>query len=176
MSTINNIYFTCYTNKIWRHYAIDKGKNYNEFYGVIYPSSIQFAFNPNSSVNKVFKTINYEGSNGWEIQSIASELEGVDSNGNSYDDNSAFIHSYDGGSYTENGTIYRAGFTRKENKYMCNIVNSSTVRPDEVVFGDQMSGIKGYYTTVTIQNDSTTDAGGLKTLFAVSSNYVLSSN
>ena len=121
----------------------------------------------------------HERANGPEERQIAEdpgELEGVDSNGNSYDDNSAFIYSYDGGSYTENGTIYRAGFTRKENKYMCNIVNSSTVRPDEVVFGDQMSGIKGYYTTVIIQNDSTTDAGGLKTLFAVSSNYVLSSN
>ena len=63
-----------------------------------------------------------------------------------------------------------------ENKYVCNIINNSTVRPDEIIFGDQISGIKGYYTTVIIQNDGTTDAGGLKTLFAVSSNYVPSSN
>ena len=176
LNTLNSVYYTCNNAQIWNHYDESVGNNRGSFYGVTYKSKIEFVFNPNSSVNKVFKTINYEGSNGWEIQSIASELEGVDSNGNSYDDNSAFIYSYDGGSYTENGTIYRAGFTRKENKYMCNIVNSSTVRPDEVVFGDQMSGIKGYYTTVIIQNDSTTDAGGLKTLFAVSSNYVLSSN
>ena len=176
LNTLNSVYYTCNNAQIWNHYDESVGNNRGSFYGVTYKSKIEFVFNPNSSANKVFKTINYEGSNGWEIQSIASELEGVDSNGNSYDDNSAFIYSYDGGSYTENGTIYRAGFTRKENKYMCNIVNSSTVRPDEVVFGDQMSGIKGYYTTVIIQNDSTTDAGGLKTLFAVSSNYVLSSN
>ena len=176
LNTLNSVYYTCNNAQIWNHYDETVGNNRGNFYGVTYKSKIEFVFNPNSSVNKVFKTLSYEGSNGWEIQSMDSELEGVNSNGNSYDDNSAFIYSYDAGSYVENGNTYRAGFTRKENKYMCNIINNSTVRPDEIIFGDQMSGIKGYYTTVVIQNDSTTDTGGLKTLFAVSSNYVLSSN
>jgi len=176
LNTLNSVYYTCNSAQIWQHYDETAGKNKGSFYGVTYKSKVEFVFNQNSSMNKVYKTINYEGSNGWEIQSITSEIEGVNSNGNSYDDNSAFIYSYDEGAYIENGATFRAGFARKENKYMCNIINNSTVRPDEIIFGDQISGIKGYYTTVIIQNDGTTDAGGLKTLFAVSSNYVPSSN
>ena len=139
-------------------------------------SSIEFVFNPNASTSKVFKTINYEGSNGWEVNSIIGDIDSVQANGSSYNDSSAFIYSYDEGSYVENGITYRAGFNKKENKYMCNIINNSTARPDEVIFGDQISGIKGYYVTVTMQNDDTTDTGGLKRLFAVSSEHVLSVN
>ena len=176
MSTINNVYFTCYTNKIWRHYAIDKGKNYSEFYGILYPSSIQFAFNPTIQYAKVFNTIGYEGSNGWNVQNILSDPNGVQDTGLSYNDTSIFINSYEEGQYIENGITYRAGFNRKENKYMCDIINDTITRPGEVVFGEQMSGIKGYYVTVTMQTDNTTDIGGLKSIFAVSGNHVLSLN
>lgn len=47
--------------------------------------------------------------------------------------------------------------------------------PGEVRFGNQMSGIKGFFATVKISTDDTTDVGGFKELFAVSSNYVESS-
>jgi hypothetical protein len=46
--------------------------------------------------------------------------------------------------------------------------------PGQVLPGASMSGIKGYFATVKISTDSTTDVGGLKTLFAVSSNFVKS--
>ena len=46
---------------------------------------------------------------------------------------------------------------------------------ERVVFGDEMSGIKGYFATVKISTDATTQAGGAKELFAVSSNFVTSS-
>ena len=81
---------------------------------------------------------------------------------------------------------YYAGFVRRENKYVANIVNSSAVIPGEVRFGAQVTGIKGFFATVTISTDmeinqttkqaiSGTDIGGLKELFAVSSNYTESS-
>jgi hypothetical protein len=38
-----------------------------------------------------------------------------------------------------------------------------------------MSGIKGYFATVKISTDTVTQPGGPKELFAVSSNYVMSS-
>ena len=38
-----------------------------------------------------------------------------------------------------------------------------------------MTGIKGYFATVTMSTDTVTDAGGMKELFAVSSQYVESS-
>ena len=55
---------------------------------------------------------------------------------------------------------------------MANLVNNSVATPGEIVFGDQMTGIKGYYATVKISTDTLTDPGGMKELFAASSDYV----
>jgi hypothetical protein len=41
------------------------------------------------------------------------------------------------------------------------------------VFGNQTTGIKAYYATVTMKTDATTDPNGLKELFAVSSTFAL---
>jgi len=84
-------------------------------------------------------------------------------------------YSYDEGVYTEGGVKYRVGFNRKENKYHANLVNNTLARQEEVLFGNSMTGIKGYFSTVTVSTDATTDPGGLKELFAVSSNYSESS-
>jgi len=46
----------------------------------------------------------------------------------------------------------------------------------EVIFGNSMTGVKGYYATVTIRTDDSTRVSGLggkaRELFAVSSEYV----
>ena len=46
--------------------------------------------------------------------------------------------------------------------------------PGQVVPGASMSGIKGFFATVKLSTDETTDLGGAKNLFAVSSNFVKS--
>ena len=69
----------------------------------------------------------------------------------------------------------RAGFDRKENLYVANLINSSVVRPGEIIFGNSISGIKGYFATVKISTDNYTDVGGLKELWSVGSRYVRSS-
>ena len=61
------------------------------------------------------------------------------------------------------------------NRYVANKVNASSVRPGEVIFGKSVSGIKGYFATVKIKVDSTTNVGGAKELYLASSNYVMSS-
>ena len=66
-----------------------------------------------------------------------------------------------------------AGFVLKENKYVANLVNNSTAAPGEIIFGDSISGIKGFYSVVKMSTDATTDLGGEKTLFAVESNYII---
>lgn len=66
---------------------------------------------------------------------------------------------------------YYAGFVLKENKYVSSIINNSSISPGEIVFGDQMSGIKGFYAIAKLSTDNTTDLGGEKTLFAVESTY-----
>jgi hypothetical protein len=66
---------------------------------------------------------------------------------------------------------YYSGFNRKENKYVANIVNNSSSRKDEVIFGNSISGIKGFYTNVTMSTDTLTDFGGEKQLFSVTTTY-----
>jgi len=58
---------------------------------------------------------------------------------------------------------------------MTNLTNNSIAAAGEVLFGSAMTGIKGYFATVTMSTDSVTDVGGMKELFAASSNYVESS-
>jgi hypothetical protein len=66
---------------------------------------------------------------------------------------------------------YYSGFNRKENKYVANIVNNSGSRQDEVIFGNSISGIKGFYTNGTMLTDQLTNPGGEKQRFSVSTNY-----
>ena len=62
-----------------------------------------------------------------------------------------------------------------ENKYKANLVNNSVAAAGEVIFGNAVTGIKGYFATVKVSTDSVTDPGGAKELFAVSSDYIESS-
>jgi len=58
---------------------------------------------------------------------------------------------------------------------MSNLINNSPAAAGEIMFGADMTGIKGHFATVTMSTDSVTDVGGMKELFAASSNYVESS-
>ena len=175
ISSLKGKYYSFYGSEIYEHHS---NTNRGEFYGVTSNSNITFIFNANPSINKVFKTINYEGSNGWEVDYMLSDFEGFDKfNGtqNRYQDSSQPILSYDEGVYVENGITYRAGFNRKENKYYANLVNNSVARPEEVLFGNTTTGIKGFFTTVKMATDSTTDPGGAKEIFTAATEFVVSS-
>ena len=194
--SIKNNYFSTINGSLYKHYTAPvrnaTSPTRGVFYGQYQKSSITFVFNPKVSASKVFKTVNYEGSNGWQVDSFVSDLTGVntpniiDSIANTQD-TTVQVYSYNQGSYdslgNEYGTgttllvppIYHAGFDRKENKYMANLINNSPAAAGEVVWGNAMTGIKGYFATVTMATDSVTDPGGMKELFAVSSQYVESS-
>jgi len=171
--SLKNNYFTTKEGSLYIHY--DSLTNANEFYGVTNSSSITFIFNPSPSINKNFKTINYEGSNGWQVDSFVTDAANIRPGVDEVLDQTNSVKSYDEGLYTENGIPYRAGFVEKENKYYANLVNSSTATNGEVVFGDSMTGVKGYFATVKMSTDSTTAVGGTKEMFAVSSEFVVSS-
>ena len=66
---------------------------------------------------------------------------------------------------------YYSGFTIKENKYVANLINTSPANEKEIIFGQSVSGIKGFYSTVTLATDNTTNTGGEKQLFNVSTTY-----
>jgi len=153
------------------------------FYGTRKPSNITFVFNVQPDAMKNFNTISYEGSNGWKVVSYNSGFTGQDPNpdGTSTyvqnDDDTLSIKSYDEGSYVDANTGYtlRAGFDRKENRYVANLRNNSTPMAGEIIYGAQMSGIKGYFATVKIETDNTTQLGGPKELWAAASSYSMSS-
>ncbi len=186
MESLRGDFYSFYNGKLWKHndQTVDRNNFYNTYNADQDYSSITLIFNPSPSITKNFNTVSYEGSNGWEALDEALSYSGISSPQEfddlnstyvSYNDTTQRIRSYDEGKYTDNGVTYRSGFDRKENRYVANIVNNSEQRIGEVVFGDQMSGVKGYYLTVTIRTDETTDSGGVKELFAVTSNYVISS-
>jgi hypothetical protein len=259
------------TSYLYKHYS---NQDRNNFYGTKTPSSIQFVFNPAPNNIKTFKTINYEGSNGWEVTNLISDSTGEDATvtppggwlsnydtilggapivpasllssitTNTVDGTNAVytaavwttsgsgaglvidvtvagqtvtvvtvttagdgfkagdtitlpistiggtvdviitltaadvneylrIYSYDEGAYTENNIQYRAGFDRKQNKYWA-VIPNNTITPmaGEVIWGNQTMGIKGYFATVTMKTDTDTNNGGLKSLFAVSSEFI----
>jgi hypothetical protein len=164
--SLKNNYYTVSDSELYRHYS---NNTRNQFYGVDNDSNITFVFNANPSIVKNFKTINYEGDSGWQVNFLESDRQG------SYFDQAKPIKSYDEGLYTENGIPYRIGFTVKENKYFANLVNNTEARPGEVVFGNATTGIKGYLATVKVSTDATTNPGGAKELFAVSTEFVVSS-
>ena len=177
VDSLRGSYYSFYDGKLWKHHDLNQGRN--TFYNTYNDSTISLVFNPSPSMTKNFNTLSYEGSNGWEaFTGISDPQEFDDLNGipTSYEDAILLTKSYEEGKYTDGGVIYRSGFDRKENRYVASIINNNQVqRIGEVVFGNQMSGIKGYYVTVTLRTDSSTDLAGAKELFAVSSNFVMSS-
>lgn len=192
--SLKNAVYTVKDGKLWQHYS--NNVNNNTFYAIYTKSSISFVFNQNGEVTKNFKTINYEGDNGWQLDSFISDVQQYDFNnqfGLLWNENSnwlmsndtvALIPSYLAGAYDALGNtyplaltppIYRYGFERKENKYYASLVNNSTSTNGEVIWGNAISGIKGKYATVTLSTDTITNLGGPKKLWSVGSEYVVSS-
>ena len=172
------------SSQVYQQYFDTPGLNERGvFYNSRSPSNVTFVFNPQPDVMKNFNTISYEGSNGWEVVSYISGFTGQDVNPDgtsSYvqnNDKILSIKSYNEGLYTDvnTGQPFRAGFDRKENRYVANLVNNSTPTADEVIFGNKMSGIKGYFATVKIETDETTQLGGPKELWSSATNFVTSS-
>ena len=182
-------FYTTNSNSVYKHYSLTDNSNNpvprGRFYGVNNAASVKFVLNPEPTSMKTFKTINYEGSNGWEVISLVSDETGADELNSSWTNNVnqatvdvgnpntyTKIYSYDEGAYLDGNVQYRAGFDRKQNRYVAAILNNSpTPIAGQVIMGPSSTGIKAYYATVTMKTDTTTDPGGLKELFAVGATY-----
>ena len=165
-------YYTTNGYKLYEHYGLSS--TVGNFYGTQYSSEITLILNSEPSVSKNFKTINYEGSDGWEVINAQSDkYQPID---DSQSDIASPIKSYSEGAYISRGVEYRVGFDKRENKYFANIINDGvTLRGGEVITGDGISGVKGFFLEVTLSTDQTTNNGGIKQLFSVASEYVISS-
>tara|TARA_R110001592_G_scaffold5408_4_gene29777 strand:- start:2768 stop:4735 length:1968 start_codon:yes stop_codon:yes gene_type:complete len=186
IDSLKNNYISIVGSNIYKHYLnTNNGLNYGNFYGEHYESSIEFVFNVQPSMVKNFQTVGYEGTNGWEVDYFISDATEQLLQGNQYfsaRDMTNAVYSLDEGLYIDPVTQMpeHAGFYIKENKYVSNIINSGQdIQPGQINFGDvgsSMSGIKGFFATVRVSTDSTTQKGGMKELYSVSSKWVISSN
>jgi hypothetical protein len=175
--SLQSNYYSFKDGGLYQHYDLSQTRN--TFYSTVYDSSIKFVFNPQVSASKVFKTVNYEGGNGWEVSKFeaARSFELVDSCDPvlSYNDG-----AYDSATPPNTGAaattqpIFHAGFVRKEGKYFANLVNKSSATAGEVIFGTSMTGVKGFFATVTIKSDASSRTNPME-LFAVSSDFIESS-
>ncbi len=204
LDSLENTYYTTDTYKLYKQFDDTVANKRGYFYDNAYaPSSVTFIANGEPTTSKVFQTISYEGSSGWNVLSFDGDFEGEDFrklNGlmeeyEQYQDQTTVVYSYLEGKYelsnpSKTGVLAQAppfahaGFNRKENKYVANLVQKMTdetdpstypPRPGEIIFGNTMSGIKGFYATITMITDSTTEVGGEKELFSVASKVVKSS-
>jgi hypothetical protein len=176
--SIRNRVYSLNNGRLWQHYS--NNVPVGSFYGVTSPASITFVLNENPAISKNFKTVNYEGDNGWQVNSFVSDAQKADPGSTpgswiSTSDTTAIVPSYIGGIYVDGGVTYHYGFDRKENKYFANLTNNSASTDGEVIYGAQMTGIKGRYATVTMSTDLVTNPGGLKELWSVGSVYSISS-
>ena len=126
---------------------------------------------------KTFKTINYEGSSGWQVDNFYSEETGFDDVGGGwieYTDTALTVPSFFEGQWVDpaSNITYHQGFDRKQNTYMAALINNSGPRDMEVIFdGSSSTGIKAFYANVVMSTDLTTDPGGQKQLFTVGSEF-----
>ena len=165
--SLRNNFYTFKNGNIWKHYAdpVSSGINYCNFYGVQYNAEVTLIFNPEVSVSKNFNTLNYEGSPGWALSELYSNSDTANPIFKST--NALTLVEIESQLFTNN-------FKRKENKYFGTIINTTPATYGEVIYGNSMNGIKGFFSTVKMVfvNPSTPQAAEL---YSVSSNYVMSS-
>jgi hypothetical protein len=164
--SLRNNFYTFKSGGIWEHYSalVNKGT----FYNITTNSSVSLVLNGSPSEVKNFNTINYEGTAGWELTSMLTDTDmAIPIQPFSQVYNLAAIENQ----------LFLNNFKRKENKYFANIMNNSYVASGDVVYGQSMTGLKGFYATVTmeINNSVYGSAGSRSELFAVSTEYVNSS-
>lgn len=166
-TSLRNNYYTFKNGGIYKHYSVNVPKAY--FYFVPYVSEVTVIFNPSVSTSKSFSTVNYEGTNNWNLTSFYTET-----------DNSTSVLQYYFASTLSGleNQLFENRFKKKENKYFANLLNTSAIQSGEVLWGQRISGVKGFFATATFTCENATVDSSIYNraeLFAVSAEYVESS-
>jgi hypothetical protein len=161
--SLRNNFYTFKDGAIYKHYSTNV--NWANFYGVNHDSVVEVVFNPEVSVIKTFKTINYEGRDGWEMVHFYT-----DSDTSSPVAKAQQMHTL----ADLEQQLFVNTFKRKEDKYFANLINITPPSDSEVVYGNAMTGVKGSYATVRMKYVNA-ELQKKAELFAVSSDYIESS-
>ena len=161
--TLNNKLYTFHKGNIYTHY---ENTDYNVFYGEpAAASSVTAIMNTDTSVVKTFKTLGYEGTTGWFATDIKTDLDDA-----AHTDFAVNIAKYQYDFNTD--FILPSMFQKKENKYFSILQNASIAgQENEVLFGDQVTGLKGMYMHATLKTSENTK----QELFTTLSEVVISS-
>jgi hypothetical protein len=164
MFSIRNNFYTTKDTGIYRHYS--RSVKRGTFYNTPHASSITTIFNTNPSVSKNFKTINYEGQGDWSLSYFSTGQDTAMPIG-------VFVMptslSQMDNQYLQNQ------FKQKEDKYFSNLINTSLSSQGEVVFGNSISGVKGFTATAVFLTKNNGGYNNNSELFAVSTEFVESS-
>ena len=151
-SCIFNSFYTFKYGDLWQH-----SDSYirNNFYGDQSISSIILIVNDNPSLIKSFKTISYEGTDGWRVSSLRTDTDAaITILENNFTNTGLGINN--GYFYDEVEDLrYKVGFSKLENKYFAPIKNNTEIKAEEVSFGAEISGVKGIYAEITLYNSGT---------------------
>ncbi len=158
--SIKNNFYTTNSGKIYQHYS--QSNNRANFYGVQYASTITTIFNSNPSSSKTFRTVNFEGNSNWSLYSFFTGQDTANPI-------NKFIMPTTLGQMQNQ--FLQNMFKQKENKYFANLVNTSEFSQGEVVFGQSISGVKGFTATAVFSTDNSGGYSNNSELFAVSTNY-----
>ena len=161
--SLNNKFYTFKDGKMWLHNSNTADRN--NFYGEQYNSHVDVVFNDGPSQIKEFLTIGYEGTKGWELE---------------------IFDTYNPNNYRDLDIVE---FTEKENKFFAPILQEENIYEvtTDALFDEtaddgvtnliipdtrSVSGIKGFFASARLKNDSTEMAE----LFAINTESFISSN
>ena len=142
--------------KLWQHYKGTRGYFYEKYF----ESQITTILNQDPATTKSFKTIDYEGDSGWEAR--ASTNTDTAAKVTVATDFYANLSNMETGLFTNN-------FKLKEDTYTANLLNISAAGSGEVLFGQDLSGIKGYYLESVLTIDNAAYSNTEKKIFMVGS-------
>lgn len=161
--TLNNKFYTFKNGKIYLHNSDTSGRN--NFYGVQYNSEVEVIFNDNPTYISDYLSMNYEGSQDWEIVSILADQEE---------------------NIVTNARIMDNLWFFKEGKYHAAIVGTVPVfivEPGSSPNADgfypliqdtnntqDVAGVKGFFAKVRLKNPDTDK----RELFAITTEYYIS--
>ncbi len=163
----NNFYSLKVTTNNGQGVWLHNTGNYGKFYEIAYDSDVTVILNKEPSLVKNFKTINYEGSDGWQLESMTASSGDI---------------SVPVGKYTLQTSLsslesdlFSNNFKRKEKKFFANLINNSPATEGEILWGPSSTGLKGFFTEAKIKLVNSDYPTTKKELFAVSSDIVESS-
>ena len=155
--SIDGSYYTTKSGDLWLHYS---NETRNSFYGQsASPSYIKTIVNAQPSLKKNFLTLGYEGTGDWYTEGILTDGYIT----SSYQDRGQNIAVYN----IDNEDLIISAYKKQNNSYVANIINNTSSKENEVIFGDTISGVKGMYMELTMK----TDATDYSELFTITSNF-----